>query len=52
VVFGFIYERFSPAAAFTTGAALAGAAALLLLLVPTNADVKIDGSNATNPRHQ
>lgn len=36
IVFGFLYERFSPATAFTTGAALAGAAAVLLLLVPTN----------------
>jgi MFS family permease len=36
VVFGFLYERFSPATAFLTGASLAGAAALLLLFVPTN----------------
>jgi MFS family permease len=52
VVFGFLYERYSPAAAFMTGAALAAAAALLLVMVPTNADVKIDGSNGTNSRHQ
>jgi MFS family permease len=36
VVFGFLYERFSPATAFTTGAGLAATAAVLLLLVPTN----------------
>jgi MFS family permease len=35
VVFGFLYERFSPATAFTTGAALAAAAAVLLVFVPT-----------------
>jgi len=35
VVFGFLYERFSPATAFTTGAGLAAAAAVLLLFVPT-----------------
>lgn len=33
--FGLLYERFSPAAAFATGAALGGLAALLLLVVPT-----------------
>jgi MFS family permease len=54
MVFGFLYERFSPAAAFTTGAALAGIAAVLLLLIPTHAveSVKIDGSDGTNSRHQ
>jgi MFS family permease len=36
VVFGFLYERFSPATAFTTGAGLAAAAAMLLLFVPTH----------------
>jgi MFS family permease len=36
VVFGFLYERFSPATAFTTGAGLAAAAAVLLLFVPTH----------------
>jgi MFS family permease len=35
VVFGFLYERFSPATAFMTGAALAAAAALLLAITPT-----------------
>jgi MFS family permease len=33
VAFGFVYDRFSPAAAFGMGAALAGTAAVLLLLV-------------------
>jgi sugar phosphate permease len=32
VMFGLLYERFSPAAAFGTGAALAGVAAVLLLV--------------------
>jgi MFS family permease len=36
MAFGFLYERFSPATAFTTGAGLAATAAVLLLLVPTN----------------
>jgi hypothetical protein len=31
-MFGVLYERFSPAAAFGTGAALAGVAAVLLLV--------------------
>jgi hypothetical protein len=35
VVFGFLYERVSPATAFTTGAMLAGIAAALLLVTPT-----------------
>jgi MFS family permease len=36
VVFGFLYERFSPATAFTTGAVLAVVAAVLLAVTPTN----------------
>ena len=36
LAFGFLYERFSPATAFTTGAGLAATAAVLLLFVPTN----------------
>jgi predicted MFS family arabinose efflux permease len=52
VVFGMIYERVSPAAAFTTGAALAAVAAVVLLLVPTNDGAKIDGSHGTNTRDQ
>jgi MFS family permease len=36
VLFGFLYDRFSPATAFTTGAALAATAAVLLLFVPTH----------------
>jgi MFS family permease len=36
VVFGFVYERFSPSAAFTMGAVLAAVAAVLLMITPTN----------------
>ncbi len=54
VLFGVLYERVGPATAFSTGAGLAGAAAALLLLIPTHRidSVKIDDSHATNPRHQ
>jgi MFS family permease len=54
VLFGVLYERFSPAAAFSTGAALAGVAAVLLLAIPTGPidSVKIDDSHASNSRHQ
>ena len=54
VLFGVLYERFSPAIAFSTGAALAGVAAVLLLAIPTGPidSVKIDDSHATNSRHQ
>jgi MFS family permease len=52
VVFGFLYERFSPAVAFTTGAALAGVAAALLLAAPAGLDGKIDDSDASNSRDQ
>jgi predicted MFS family arabinose efflux permease len=34
IAFGFVYDRISPAAAFLMGAALSGAAAVLLLVVP------------------
>jgi MFS family permease len=44
VAFGFLYERFGPAVAFGTGSALAGLAALLLLMLP--ADAKMVDSNA------
>ena len=37
LLFGFIWDRFSPTAAFDVGAALAFAAALLLLVVPRTA---------------
>jgi MFS family permease len=36
IVFGFLYERFSAATAFTTGAALAAVAAVLLTMTPTH----------------
>ena len=36
VVFGFLYERFSPSTAFTAGAALAVIATVLLAITPTN----------------
>jgi len=39
LLFGLLYERFGHAAAFTTGAALAGAAAVLLLLLPSDKTV-------------
>jgi hypothetical protein len=54
ILFGVLYERSGPAAAFSTGAALAGVAAVLLLLVPTRPDdsVNIDDSHAAHPRHQ
>jgi MFS family permease len=39
LVFGFVYERFGPAAAFTMGSAIAALATLLLAITPT----------ATNP---
>ena len=51
VLFGFLYERFSPATAFTTGAVLAGIAAVLLLIVPT-ADSTMTSSHAPNPHNQ
>jgi MFS family permease len=35
VLFGYLYEHFGSSTAFTTGAALAGVAAVMLLLVPT-----------------
>ena len=41
VLFGFLYERFSPATAFTTGAALAAIAAVLLLVTPTTAEQRV-----------
>ena len=36
IAFGYLYQRFGPATAFGTGAALAGLAAVLLLVVPTS----------------
>src|SRR5258706_6248323 len=35
VLFGYLYEHFSAPMAFTTGAALAGVAAIMLLVIPT-----------------
>ena len=49
VIFGLLYERFGPAAAFGTGAALAALAAVLLLILRT--DILVD-SHATNSGHQ
>ena len=43
ILFGELYEHFSATVAFMTGAALAGAAAVLLLLIPTDT---IKGSDA------
>jgi MFS family permease len=49
VTFGFLYERFSAAAAFGTGAALAAVAAVLLMWVPSG---KIVSSDAQDSRDQ
>ena len=49
ISFGVLYDRFGAAAAFSTGAGLAGVAAVGLLLIPS---ANIGGSNASNPRHQ
>jgi MFS family permease len=51
VVFGLLYERLGPAAAFGFAAAPAGAAALLLPWVPMR-DAKIVVSNGKNSRDQ
>ena len=51
VVFGFVYERFSPAAAFTMGAVLAAIATLLLAITPVAPDGMM-ASHAPNPRDQ
>jgi MFS family permease len=37
--FGYLYQRFGPSIAFSTGAALAGLAALLLSIVPTTREL-------------
>jgi MFS family permease len=39
VGFGFLYERFGPAVAFGSGSALAAVAAVLLLMLPAEADI-------------
>ena len=49
VTFGFLYERFSPAVAFSTGAALAGVAALVLLVTPTEPEPQPDLNKNTEP---
>lgn len=49
ILFGELYEHFGAPVAFTTGAALAGAAAVLLLFIPTDT---IKGSDARNSGHQ
>jgi MFS family permease len=51
VLFGFVYERVGAAAAFEMGAALAGVAAILLLLIRTP-DSTIDSSDASHSRNQ
>jgi MFS family permease len=53
IVFGLLYERFGAATAFTTGAALAASAALLLSFVPmsSTAGAMIVGSDASNSSH-
>jgi MFS family permease len=54
VAFGFLYERVGAAAAFGTGSALAGAAAIALLLIRTDPrrDAMIVSSHVSNSRHQ
>ncbi len=49
VLFGELYDHYGASVAFMTGAALAGAAAVLLLLIPTDT---IKGSDARNTGHQ
>ena len=53
IVFGLLYERFGAATAFTSGAALAASAALLLSFVPmsSRAGAMIVGSDASNSSH-
>jgi MFS family permease len=48
ILFGYLYDRFGAPVAFMTGAALAGVAAVLLLLIPTDT---IKGSDARNSDH-
>jgi MFS family permease len=50
VVFGFLYERFSPATAFTTGAVLAVVAAVLLAVTPTNPEPRTLNRTSPPPR--
>jgi MFS family permease len=52
VMFGFLYERFSAATAFGTGAALAAVAAVLLMWVPPGRDGTMMSSNAKNSRNK
>ena len=52
VMFGVLFERVSPAAAFGTGAALAACASVLLVIVVPAPGVKIDGSDAQDSRDQ
>lgn len=49
ILFGYLYDRFGAPVAFMTGAALAGVAAVLLLLIPADT---IKGSDARNSDHQ
>jgi len=49
ILFGYLYDRFGAPVAFVTGAALAGVAAVLLLLIPTDT---IKDSDVRHPGHQ
>jgi len=49
ILFGYLYEHFGSPVAFMTGAGLATAAAVLLVLIPTDT---IKDSDARNPGHQ
>jgi predicted MFS family arabinose efflux permease len=54
MMFGVLYEQFGAGTAFRTGAGLAAAAALALVLVRTDAgrDAKIERSNVSDSRDQ
>jgi len=49
VTFGYVYDRFGAATAFSVGAALAGVAAVALLFVPSG---NIDDPHAPHSRNQ
>jgi len=49
ILFGYLYDRFGAPVAFVTGAATAGIAAVLLLLIPTDT---IKDSDVRHPGHQ
>jgi len=52
VVFGLVYERIGPATAFSTGAALAALAAMLLLITPTYPNPEPEPNSEHEPRSE